>query len=76
MYFSSNAWNNLTHEKMHNANLKYKKWGEFAKKENLPYRKKSGYTQNKHLIHYVLPIKLTTRFWHYLSLIKSNLKDK
>ena len=29
-------------KEMHNANLKCKKWGEFAKKENLPYRKKSG----------------------------------
>ena len=27
---------------MHNANLKCKKWGEFARKENLPYRKKCG----------------------------------
>ena len=29
-------------KQMHNANLKCKKSGEFAKKENLPYRKKSG----------------------------------
>ena len=29
-------------KQMRNANLKCKMWGEFAKKENLPYRKKSG----------------------------------